>query len=112
MNCLLNRINAICCEQEDRDIELEKLKIILIKNQYPEEVIQKEYDRFKLRKEPQPTVEKEDEVPKQKRFIVLPYANYKCEDFSRRLKQLVTSNFPQVEFNVAYQTPKTIAIFF
>ena len=46
--------------------------------------------------------------PDIKRFTVLPYAQRNCKDFAIRLKQLVNNNFPRVNFNVAYQTPKTI----
>ena len=36
----------------------------------------------------------------------------KSEDFSLKLKSLVTSSFPQVDFNVAFKTPTTIVSFF
>ena len=48
------------------------------------------------------------DVPKAKRFIVLPYVNKKAEDFAHRLQQEVTTNFPQVELNVVFKAPKTI----
>ena len=112
IHCLLNRIQAICSEQEDIDREFEKLKKILLKNQYPEEIILEEIERFKKKRQTNERPDEEASIPEFKRYIVLPYANYKCEDFARRLKQLVVSNFPQVDFNVAYQTPKTISNLF
>ncbi len=42
----------------------------------------------------------------------MPYTNRNCDDFAIRLKQVVSSNFPQVEFNVAFQPPTTIGSFF
>ena len=47
-----------------------------------------------------------------KRYIVLPYSSRKAEGFAKRLKNLVTSNYPQVEFNVAFKTPCQIDRFF
>ena len=41
-----------------------------------------------------------------------PYVNKRCEGFNVKLTTIVKNNFPQVEFNVAYQTPKTIASLF
>ena len=46
------------------------------------------------------------------RFIVLPYAQSNFEDFEIRLKHLVNKKIPQVDFNVAYQKPKTICYSF
>jgi hypothetical protein len=47
-----------------------------------------------------------------KRYIVLPYVGPKSDEFSGKLKTLISSNFPQIDFNVAYQTPQTIGSFF
>ena len=47
-----------------------------------------------------------------KRFIKLPYVNRKCEDYAFRLKQLVNKNYPQIDFNVAFQAPMTIGKLF
>ena len=55
---------------------------------------------------------KKADKPDIKWFIVLPYAQSKCEDFAIRFKHLVNNNFPQLDFNVAYQTPKTIGSYF
>jgi hypothetical protein len=110
ISCLLNRIEAICCEKSDIIAEKQKLKTILLKNQYPQDIIEEEFKRFENKKPKQlENIEGSIEV---KRYIVLPYSNNKCEDFARRLKKLVVSNFPLVNFNVAYQTPKTISSHF
>jgi hypothetical protein len=50
--------------------------------------------------------------PDTKSFIVLPYTSKKCEDFAIRLRNLVTSNFAEVDFNVAFQTPRTVGHLF
>ncbi|CAF0999626.1 unnamed protein product [Brachionus calyciflorus] len=79
-------------------------------NQFPQDIIEEEFKRFEIKKPKQlENIEGSIEV---KRYIVLPYSNNKCEYFARRLKKLVVSNFTLVNFNVAYQTPKTISIHF
>jgi hypothetical protein len=47
-----------------------------------------------------------------KRFIVLPFVNKKAEDFAVRLKSLVEESYSQVDFNVAFKSPKTIGSLF
>ena len=47
-----------------------------------------------------------------KRFLKLPYVNRMCEDYAFRLKQLVESQYTQVDFNVAFQAPMTIGKMF
>lgn len=104
---MLNRICRICTTEDDRSLEIEKLKHILWLNQYPAEVVNK-------------VIEKEINKPKEqvltaekmKRFIVLPFGGQKSEEFGTKLKNLVESNFPQVDFNVAFQTPSTIGNLF
>ena len=43
---------------------------------------------------------------------MLPYTSKKCEDFAIRLRNLVTSDFAEVDFNVAFQTPRTVGHLF
>jgi len=50
--------------------------------------------------------------PDNKRFILLPYTNRKCEKFAFRLKNLVDSNFIDLDFNVAFKRPRTIGHLF
>jgi hypothetical protein len=52
------------------------------------------------------------EEVKPKKFIVLPFTQRKCEDFANRLKRLVNDRFPQIDFNVAFQTPRSIGSLF
>ena len=46
INCLLNRIWRICTTQKHRDEEVSKLKLILAKNEYPDEIITKTIDKY------------------------------------------------------------------
>jgi hypothetical protein len=49
---------------------------------------------------------------KQKKYIVLPFSNYKAEKFATRLTRLVNETFPQVELRVAFRAPNTIGNMF
>lgn len=111
INCLAERAWRICTEEKDRDGEMRKLKTILARNDYPPEIIDETIKRFVERKTRQDTPPAEPEKPV-KRFLKLPFVNTKCEDYARRLKTLVTTNYPQVEFNVAFQTPMTLGKLF
>ena len=83
IRCLADRIWKICEENDERMAEIEKLKIILVKNEYPIEVIERSTNAFiesKTRnKLPQTT------VPCKPIFLKLPYVNKKCEDYAFRL---------------------------
>ena len=109
INCLLNRIWRICTTQKHRDEEVAKLKLILAKNEYPDEIITKTIDKYisRITLPAQPKVAKEF-----KRFLVLPFVNRKAEDFAVRLKTLVEDNYTQVDFNVAFKSPNTIGNMF
>jgi len=109
INCLLNRIWRICTNQTNRDEEVIKLKVILAKNEYPNEIINDTIDKYiaRITLPNQPKLQKE-----LKRFIVLPFVNRKVEDFAVRLKALVEDNYTQVDFNVAFKAPKTIGNMF
>jgi hypothetical protein len=109
INCLLNRIWKICTTQEQKDEEVSKLRIILAKNEYPNNVIEETINKYiaRITLPAQPKPQKET-----KRFIVLPFANRKVEDFAVRLKALVEENYSQVDFNVAFKAPNTIGNMF
>ena len=100
-------------------MEIKKLKFDLESNQYPRDIIDKVVDeelkkrygggKEKTKKEGSATGTVEI---KSKEFIVLPYANRKCDEFERKLTGVVKKNFPSVDFNVAFQSPSTIGDMF
>ena len=109
IRCLMDRIWKICSLESDRKSEVETLKIILIRNDYPLEIINQEIARYLQSKAtPQQTKEKAPE----KRYIVLPFVHRRADEFAVRLRNLVCSNYPQVDFNVAFKAPCTIADLF
>jgi hypothetical protein len=44
--CLLNRAWKICSDEEEREREINKIKAILAKNEYPEQVVENEIKKF------------------------------------------------------------------
>ena len=207
IKCLLDRIWKICSEEVDKEFETEKLKNILLKNEYPIQIIDTEFEKFIKRKtmQPQPQTQPLTQTPenpqpppqaptpdqpnnssqpqlqeqqsqrrftrsqlksqpqlsshhssqpqlvtqplqpteqpiepqppppqpppppptpptpppptpppttKQKKYIVLPFSNYKAEKFETRLTMLVNETFPQVELRVAFRAPNTIGNMF
>ena len=73
------------------------LKSILLRKQYPRDVIDRTIGCFNSERLV-PKAQKEEKLGK--RFLKLPYVNNKCEDYALRLKNLVESDFPQVEFKM------------
>jgi hypothetical protein len=129
--CLLDRIWKICSETSERENEISKLKTILAKNDYPDHVIDREINKFvanrskatppstdeqppQPNKPPQPPEQQQPPIDTQPptRFIVLPYVSHKAEGFAKRLKGLVNTYYPKVDFNVAFKTPNEIGKFF
>jgi hypothetical protein len=113
IRCLAERIWHICNVNDDRLRELEKLKTILFRNDYPKDIVDRSISKF-LESKAETVIEKELELEKpiKKIFLKLPYVNKKCEDYAKRLKDLVCNNYKHVEFTVAYQTPMTIGNMF
>ena len=116
--CLLNRAWKICTDEEEREREINKIRAILAKNEYPEQVVEDEIKKFignRQRENEQPPQADQQlaaTVEKQKRYMVLPYVSQRVEGFTKRLKTHVNKFFPQVDLNVAFRTPNEIGKFF
>jgi hypothetical protein len=110
IRCLAERIWRIVSDKDERIAEIEKLKTILARNEYPADIIERSTESF-LKSKAKENV-KEATTEKLKRFIKLPYTHRKCEDYAFRLKQLIESFYPQVDFNIVFQAPATIGQMF
>jgi hypothetical protein len=119
--CLCDRIWKICKQQEDKELEFKKLRQTLIKNQYPEHIIDKEIEKFvsnraKLTNNEQTNnnnnnnAQKED--GKMTKYFALPFVSNKAEEFSKRLTKLVSDTFPQIDLKIAFTTPNQIGKLF
>ena len=117
--CLCDRIWKICKDPDSRELEFKKLRATLAKNEYPEQVIEKEITKFiknrldkEAPQEPAQSLEQDNQLPKQKRFIVLPYTNRKMDNFAQRLTTVVNSTFEQVDLKIAFKAPSEIGKLF
>jgi hypothetical protein len=96
------------------------LKLTLAKNEYPDQIINKEMDKFiknrtireqQTHASEQPIAQQQT-IEKQKRYIVLPYSNHKVDAYAERLTKLVNETFNQVELKVAFKAPNEIGKLF
>ena len=120
--CLLDRIWKICSEIEARDTEINKLREILARNEYPDFIVDREIEKFMSSRQAITTNNTDTTAKTSKtiktsekqltRFIVLPYVSRKAENHAKKLKNLVEKHYPQVDFNVAFKTPNEIGKFF
>lgn len=105
---LAERAWRICTVESDRLLEIERIKLLLRRNDYPDHVVEEVLGKFLERKariaEQEPSIGPE----KMKRYIKLPYVSRMCDEFERELKELVSKSFPQVDLVVAYSAPMTI----
>ena len=104
IRCLAERIWRICSEDDERRVELDKLKLILARNDYPTEVVESCISKF-VESKTMATVAAAPTVELKPVFIKLPYVSAKCEDFAHRFKKLVSNNYPQTDFTIAFQAP-------
>jgi len=104
--CLLDRIWKICSDQEERDFEVSKLKVILAKNDYPKAIIEKETEKFlKNRTKIRTTAPQTETNKKAVKYLVLPFVNNKVIDYGKRLRNFIESNFADLELKVVFVAP-------
>ena len=108
----MNRIWKICSKPKLGDEEVRKLKSILTKNEYPDHIVDSEISKFIKNPSSNQTSEPIPTVLKASRFIVLPFVSRRAESFANKLKILVSTNYPQVDFYVAFKTPNQIDRYF
>ena len=117
---MCDRIWKICQDPESRGLEFKKLRATLRKNEYPEQIIEKEISKFITNRQSreatkEPVTESQDpnnQIPKQKKFIVLPYTNPKAGNFAQRLTTRFNNTFEQVDLKIAFKAPSEIGKLF
>jgi hypothetical protein len=87
-------------------VEIEKLKVILIKNDYPLYVINREISRYMLNKFKQE--KQKDTCDKLQMFLVLPYIVKQGELIKSKLVNLISRFYPHVDIRVMFKTPKEL----
>ena len=122
ISCLLDRVYKICSEPENRDLEIKRIKSLLLKNNYPAQVLDDQIAKFVNKKNVIITYKIDPmngyklgatDVPYEETcYIKLPYSGPDVENFSSKLEKLVNSNFKHVRLKVAFSAPSTIGSHF
>ena len=87
IRCLAERIWRTVSDTCERMTELQRLRTILARNEYPASVIECTLKRFMEKKSRVVgSNEKSEDSRPTKRFLKLPYVSRKCEDYAFRLK--------------------------
>ena len=111
IHCLLDRIWKICTNYDLVSIEIQKIKEILIKNDYPIHIVDLEILAFINKKYASDKKKLKDDNIK---FVclVLPYINDKVVDFGKNLSRLVEDYFVNTKLRVIFESPSEIGKFF
>ena len=114
IKCMLDRAWKICSNYELFHLEILSVKEILMKNDYPRSVIDKEISIFIGKKFKNSEVEKDKDKDKDKSkiFLVLPYFNSQMDEFASRLSNFVSRYYPTVKFRVMFTCPTTLGKMF
>jgi hypothetical protein len=103
ISCLLDRSFKICSSEKQKLIEMEQLRDLLIKNNYPSQIIEKEFEKF--RKFKTLNVEKTIDPETKIKYLSLPYVNDKSEIVARKIKNIVKEHFQNVHLRIAFKAP-------
>jgi hypothetical protein len=104
IRCLLDRSYKICSNEKLKQVEMAQLRILLLKNNYPSQVIEKEFNKF-LEIKSRLNVEKikDDEI--KLKYLSLPYINDRSEIIAFKIKKVVKEFFPKVNLRIAFKSP-------
>ena len=104
IRCLLDRSFKICSSERQKDIEMEQLRILLLKNNYPKQIIEKEFNKFLEKKSKQIEDKLIDDEIKIK-YLSLTYINDKTEITSIKIQKLIKQYYPKIKLRVAFKSP-------
>ena len=110
ISCLLDRSNKICSSVQQKIIEMEEIRNLLAKNNFPAHIIQKEFDKFEKYK--QLNVDKIINPEEKIKYLSLPYINDKSETIARKIQETVKNHFQNVNLRVAFKSPATLSSHF
>ena len=103
IKCLLDRLNKICSSEQQKEIEMAQLRLILLNNNYPSKIIDKEFEKFLKYKTSLNTEIIDNEI--KTKYISLPYINDRSEMVASKLKRLVKAYYPKINLRVAFKSP-------
>jgi hypothetical protein len=110
IGCLLDRSFKICSNNQQKIIEMEELRDLLIKNNYPQQIIQKEFDKFEKYK--MLNVDKIQNPNEKTKYLSIPFINDKSEIIGRKIQEAVKEHFTNINLRVAFKSPATLGSHF
>jgi hypothetical protein len=110
IGCLLDRSFKICSNNQQKIIEMEELRELLIKNNYPQQVIEKEFEKFEKYK--MLNVDKIPNPNEKIKYISIPFINDKSEIIGRKIQETVKEHFTNINLRVAFKSPATLGSHF
>jgi hypothetical protein len=91
-------------------IEMEELRDLLIKNNYPQQIIQKEFDKFEKYK--MLNVDKIQNPNEKIKYLSIPFINDKSEIIGRKIQEAVKEHFTNINLRVAFKSTATLVSHF
>jgi hypothetical protein len=110
IGCLLDRSYKICSNNQQRIIEMEELRDLLLKNNYPQQIIQNEFDKFEKYK--MINVDKVQNPKEKIKYLSIPFINDKSEIIGRKIQEAVKEHFTNINLRVAFKSPATLGSHF
>jgi hypothetical protein len=110
IGCLLDRSFKICSNNQQKIIEMEELRELLIKNNYPQQVIDKEFEKFEKYK--MLNVDKIPNPNEKIKYLSIPFINDKSEIIGRKIQEAVKEHFTNINLRVAFKSPATLGSHF
>ena len=110
ISCLLDRSFKICSTNEQKIVEMEELRNLLIKNNYPSYIIDKQFEKFEKYK--QLNVENPANPDEKIKYLSLPFINDKSETIARKIQETVKDHFENINLRIAFKSPATLGSHF
>jgi hypothetical protein len=89
---------------------MEELRDLLLKNHYPQQIIQNEFDKFEKYK--MINVDKVQNPKEKIKYLSIPFINDKSDIISRKIQEAVKEHFTNINLRVAFKSPATLGSHF
>ena len=89
---------------------MEELRDLLLKNNYPQQIIQNEFDKFEKYK--MINVDKVQNPKEKIKYLSIPFINDKSEIIGRKIQEAVKEHFTNINLRVAFKSPATLGSHF
>lgn len=109
---LLSRAWNICSNKELFEHDCQTIKDNLMKNHYPEKLVDAVIRNFKEKQESREVAEKLQTVPKLEVMMMLPFHGLISEKLRRNLTNLFKDAYPQVSLKIVYKTTNRLSNLF